>query len=66
MAGRDLSRELFGAPTEEENRPEGRDLSAELFGDLAPKGESGFIPSIKRGGRGIASLATDIIPAMVA
>jgi len=30
-----------------------------------PKGESGFIPSIKRGGRGIASLATDIIPAMV-
>ena len=29
------------------------------------KGQSGFIPSIKRGGRGIASLATDIIPAMV-
>ena len=29
------------------------------------KGEPGFIPSIKRGGRGLASLATDIIPAMV-
>jgi hypothetical protein len=29
------------------------------------KGQSGFIPSIKRGGRGLASLATDIIPAMV-
>lgn len=33
--------------------------------DEGPKGESGFIPSIKRGGRGLASLATDIIPAMV-
>jgi hypothetical protein len=30
-----------------------------------PKGESGFIPSIKRGARGVASLATDILPAMV-
>ena len=29
------------------------------------QGESGFIPSVMRGGRGIASLATDIIPAMV-
>jgi hypothetical protein len=29
------------------------------------RGEPGFIPSIKRGGRGLASLATDIIPAMV-
>lgn len=35
--------------------------------EVAPeeKGQSGFIPSIKRGGRGLASLATDIIPAMV-
>ena len=30
-----------------------------------PKGKSGFIPSIKRGARGVASLATDILPAMV-
>ena len=69
MAGRDLSSELFGAAAStEENKPGGRDLSADLFGDLgaeAPKGQSGFIPSIKRGGRGLASLATDIIPAMV-
>ena len=37
------------------------------FKEVVPeeKGESGFIPSIKRGGRGLASLATDIIPAMV-
>ncbi len=67
MAGRDLSSELFGAAASTgENKLGGRDLSADLFGDLeAPKGESGFIPSIKRGGRGLASLATDIIPAMV-
>lgn len=30
-----------------------------------PKGETGFIPSVMRGGRGIASLAGDILPAMV-
>ena len=29
------------------------------------KGESGFVPSIMRGGRGMASLATDVLPAMV-
>lgn len=30
-----------------------------------PKGQTGFIPSIMRGGRGIASLATDVGPAML-
>jgi hypothetical protein len=31
-----------------------------------PKGATGFIPSVMRGGRGLASLATDILPAMAA
>lgn len=33
---------------------------------VEPKGETGFIPSIMRGGRGIASLLTDVAPAMAA
>ena len=31
-----------------------------------PKGATGFLPSVMRGGRGIASLLTDIAPAMAA
>lgn len=30
-----------------------------------PKGETGFIPSVMRGGRGIASLVGDVAPAMI-
>jgi hypothetical protein len=30
-----------------------------------PKGETGFIPSVMRGGRGIASLLGDVAPAMI-
>ena len=32
----------------------------------APVGESGFLPSVYRGGRGVASLLTDVLPAMAA
>jgi hypothetical protein len=31
----------------------------------ATQGETGFLPSVYRGGRGLASLATDVLPAMV-
>jgi len=43
---------------------------SEIIGHLgesatpAAKGETGFLPSVYRGGRGLASLATDVIPAM--
>jgi len=43
---------------------------SEIIGHLgaseppAVKGETGFLPSVYRGGRGLASLATDVIPAM--
>jgi len=44
---------------------------SEIIGHLgaseppAAKGETGFLPSVYRGGRGLASLATDVIPALV-
>ena len=44
---------------------------SEIIGHLgasappAAKGETGFLPSVYRGGRGLASLATDVLPAMV-
>ena len=43
---------------------------SEIIGHLgaseppAAKGETGFLPSVYRGGRGLASLATDVLPAM--
>ena len=45
---------LYGAPEEVAPPPP------------APVGESGFLPSVYRGGRGVASLLTDVLPAMAA
>ena len=60
MAARDFGTELFGPLSSDK-----RDYGAELFGPLPP-GESGFIPSVMRGGRGIYSLLGDVVPAMAA